>query len=300
MIYKKKAFALSIVLWIVMILFLSIVFIASISKDNLNNTYMLKDKLNSQIILNNYFEALKYYILTSTNNGRLLSNNENILELPNSIIVDGRDYKINKNITISVQDVSSLVSYTKLYTFLDVKKYHELYISLIDTINDWLDIDNIQKLNGAESSYYIKHKFAYIVPNVNLLQSIDELKLIKGVRELGILYGKDYKKEVTYRYTHINFLLIDKKRLASLLHLTLTESTYLIQLRDKNYKQFINIIEKNKYFNDSYMDFSLSYIFRIKIRVKLDSNVQSKLSTVIYTNKQETDKILNIDNYKIY
>jgi len=296
---KRNAFALSIVLWIVAVLLLGIAFIASLSKDSLKISYMLKDKLETQIIAKNYLEALKYYIMISDNDGEKLIVTDKVLLLPNEMFLDGRLYKIG-NISISLEDLSSMIRPNDLSSIIGEVNDRELSFIIRDSINDWLDLDDNVRLNGAESGYYkIKNKFAYKPSNINLFQSIGELKLVRGIDNIDRKIWANIKNKVTYKEGIINLRLIDIRYLASIFHIDIQEAKEWIKLRKRNMSKFISMVEQNKYFNDGYMWFGISKIIRIKISV-IKNKSKTNLYTTFYFDSKDKIKVFYIDEYKIY
>ncbi len=58
--------------------------------------------------------------------------------------------------------------------------------SLLDCLEDWIDSDDLQKLNGAEDQYYMSLERPYHAAN-RPLRTVGELYLVKGWREvLGV------------------------------------------------------------------------------------------------------------------
>jgi len=58
---------------------------------------------------------------------------------------------------------------------------------IVDSIQDWRDLDKLHRLNGAEDDYYLSRPVPYKAKNGNF-ETIDELLLVKGVTP-EILYG---------------------------------------------------------------------------------------------------------------
>jgi general secretion pathway protein K len=63
----------------------------------------------------------------------------------------------------------------------------KLLSTIVDSIQDWRDPDNLHRLNGAEDDYYLSLPTPYRAKNANF-DSIDELLLVKGITP-EILYG---------------------------------------------------------------------------------------------------------------
>jgi len=298
---SRKAFALSIVLWIVAILLLGIAFIASLSKESLKITSMLDDKLYTQIKAKNYLEAIKYHVLTSELNGERFINKKPILSLPSEMKLDGSVYKIG-DVSISLRDLSGLIRPYYLYNTVDTTTYRELSFIIKDSIADWLDTDDNARLNGAEATYYtIQKQLGYRPSNIGMFQSLDELKLVKGVRDIDKkMWNYNLQDKVTYKPGSINLLLVDAIYLKAIFHISLDEAKGLIKLRDLDIKKFISILEQNKYFDDTAMRFfGISNVVNVKIIVQKNRAV-TKLYLTLYFSHKDKQKIFYIDGYKIY
>ncbi|NPA60576.1 MAG: hypothetical protein GXO30_08995 [Epsilonproteobacteria bacterium] len=294
--YKRKGFALSIVLWIVAVLLIGIAFIASLSKESLHVSYMLKDKLATQIIAKNYLEAIKYHVMISDCDGMKLINKNPIFSLPKEINLDGSEYHISNNITISIQDLSSMVRPYDLYSIVDMIKHRELSFTIKDSIRDWLDVDDNVRLNGAESTYYtIQKQLGYRPSNINIFQSLDELKLVKGINDID----ENIIEKTTYKEGIINLMLINARYLKALFHISMDEANKLVSMRHKDSKKFVSIIEQNKYFDDSYMWFGISQVVNIKITV-MQHKAKSQLYATLYFAQNDKNRVFYIEGYRIY
>ncbi len=63
---------------------------------------------------------------------------------------------------------------------------------IVDSILDWKDGDDLHRLNGAESDYYMSLPKPYKARDANF-ETLEELILVRGITP-EILYGKDQKK----------------------------------------------------------------------------------------------------------
>ena len=61
--------------------------------------------------------------------------------------------------------------------------------TVVDSILDWRDHDNLKRLNGAESEFYLKQRKPYRAKNA-YFDSLEELLLVRGVTP-GLFYGAD-------------------------------------------------------------------------------------------------------------
>ena len=66
----------------------------------------------------------------------------------------------------------------------------DLRDSLLDCLEDWIDSDDMQKLNGAEDQYYMSLERPYRAAN-RPLRTLGELYLVKGWREVMELRLED-------------------------------------------------------------------------------------------------------------
>jgi general secretion pathway protein K len=73
---------------------------------------------------------------------------------------------------------------------LDVQE--EEVNTIVDSILDWKDADDLHHLSGAESDYYMSLPNPYKAKNANF-DTLEELLLVKGVTS-EILYGDNEKK----------------------------------------------------------------------------------------------------------
>lgn len=65
---------------------------------------------------------------------------------------------------------------------------------IVDSIMDWKDADDLHRLHGAESDYYMSLPNPYKAKNANF-DTVEELLMVKGVSS-GLLYGSGGKKGI--------------------------------------------------------------------------------------------------------
>jgi general secretion pathway protein K len=75
--------------------------------------------------------------------------------------------------------------------------------AIVDSILDWKDADDLHRLSGAESDYYLSLRNPYKARNADF-ESLEELLLVKGVTP-DIFYGTDSRKGL------IQFLTLHNK-----------------------------------------------------------------------------------------
>ena len=268
---NKKAFAFSITLWIVASLLLASVVILRFAKNEVEVSSGLNSKLQTTLMAESVLESLKFYVPTADYTSISLKN-ELLLNtkypLPSEIIVDGREYNITKNITISLKDTSSMLNILRSSSIavayaLTSKDNEELFPILKDSLADWVDRDNVPNVNGAEQSRYRN----IIVRDSKAIQDIHELKLIKGFDKVNI---ETIKENLYYgRGSTVNLMLINNSRyLAYFLETDESFMKSMLELRKSEPKKFMKNLNTLPGFNDDYMGFYLSKQFIIKIKAQ--------------------------------
>jgi len=301
---SSAGFALSIVLWIVAALLLGIAFIMSTSKENVAITKALDVKLKTRLEAESLVEILKYAMLTSDYDSRSIYIKENLpYNFPKHLILDGREYKFNKDITLTLRDTSSMLSvfhpnFDLIALFATDDR--ELSYSIRDSIWDWIDADNSVRLNGAEEAFYRFNRSANFGPrNYSAVESVDELRLIKGVYDLS---EAEWDALRPYLYsdnqTSLNLALLKREYLQKILKLDDSQGRLLQEYRDSDMKKFYTLVNANKNFNNEVMNFSLSFLIDIHLHVK-KSLAATKLHTLMGF-KSRKIKQISVKKFEVY
>ena len=271
---QRKAFALSIVLWIVAALMLGIAFIMGISKETIHLTRMLQDKTTATIEAQNMLEILKFQIPTANHDARsFILTNKILSELPDKIIPDGRKYHVNHT-TFYLRDTSSLfnvLSPVPLILSELTTDTRELRFTLQNSLSDWMDEDGTVRLNGAEEAYYrIKKNVAFLPRNTPAIQSPDELRIIKGFDTLPIDQWKKLKQQLYYgKKTPRNLTLLTPKQLSVILQIDRRQAEIYTTIRSEDLPLFIRTVSGLKTFYDESMDFRISNHLHIHIETQV-------------------------------
>jgi len=177
----KPAFSLSISLWISAVLIAISVYFISVSKKNIQNSLRLNKKLEVYLKAKSALETVKFYVGTGEFKNYYIKNR--LPNLPDKLFLDSTPLETN-NTTIILQDTSGLINL--MYPNLDIinkllknKKIKNRQI-LVDSLVDWLDKDDLESINGAESLFYISNRYNYTPRNSNFLAFKDEVKNIRG------------------------------------------------------------------------------------------------------------------------
>ncbi len=181
----KKAFALSIVLWISVIFMAISIYFLKVSKTNVQFSNQINDKLNAYLKAKTTLEDLKFYL----GSGHYVYNKvfNNLNNYKNFLRVDNYEYNIS-DVKFKLQDLSGLYhlwgldnSFIKFLSENNIskEKANEAYNSYLD----WIDKDNLMRVNGAEKEYYISKKYNYLPRNANI-PIIYELLDIRGWKNI--------------------------------------------------------------------------------------------------------------------
>jgi len=179
----KKAYALSIILWIVAGMGTITIFLSSIAKERIDISTQIENKLKAQIKAQETLDIIRFYSSTGKFKfNKIINSHLEDLNIPNEIYIDGREMVINDT-NISLMDSGGLYH----LLFLDAdrlgKEIGKDSANIIkDSIYDWVDNDIFMKLNGAEDDYYRQiSNDNYEARDKKAIQDVEELKLIKGV-----------------------------------------------------------------------------------------------------------------------
>ncbi len=286
---NKKAFALSIVLWIVAALLMGVASLTIFSKDSMQLSEGLNNKIQTQLKVEEVLEVLKFYIITADYNNNFLIN-ETILNIPykfpKKIVLDNRWYYVNENIRIRILDTSALIntfgSIQSIANIATNQLQNQLKYRIEDSIKDWKDTDSIVELNGAESSTYeFKKEVNFKIRNNSDIQDPQEFKLIHGIDSLSDLQWK-YLKSKLYngRQLSPSLLFVDKIYLAYLLDISDSYAKTLIDIRKKDINEFINIVSKLNKFVSGDIHLYISKQLKIEIQTTI-VDATTILNTII-------------------
>ena len=279
----KKAFAFSITMWIIASLLFATVVIVRFAKDELGLSKGLNNKLQTMLIAESVLEVLKFYVPTADYTSTSLKNTlliDSKYPLPSEIIIDGREYNITKELSISLRDTSSMFNImyepsVSLAYALTSKNSEDLVLILKDSLKDWTDTDNVTSVNGAEQSSYK----TVAVRDTKAIQDIHELKLIKGFDKIDI---ETIKENCYYgRGGSSNLMLIKNRRY--LAHLLGTDESFMksmLELRESEPLKFQKNLNTLAGYDDEYMGFWLSKQFLIRIKVKKE-RAQTYINAII-------------------
>lgn len=264
----KKAYVLSIILWIVAGMGSITIFLSSIAKERVGISSKIEDKLKAQIKAQETLEIIKFYSSTGKFRfNKIINSHLEDLNIPSEIYIDGREMIINDT-NISIMDSGGLFN----LLFLDGgrlgKELDKNNANIIkDSIYDWVDDDIFMKLNGAEDDYYrVISDDKYEARDKRGIQDIEELKLIKGIDGDKI---SEIKDDFVYAHTHKNNLsVISKERFKYVMDISnIYRDEIFAPREDGDMIGFINAINKLKIPNFMYLyGFYPSKVLRVDIK----------------------------------
>lgn len=271
----KKAFAFSITLWIIASLLFATVVILRFAKDEVKLSSGLNDKLKTQLMAESVLASLKFYVVTADYTSTSLKNHlltTTPYPFPSEMIVDGREYNLSQQISISLKDTSAMlhVMHTPssiVAHVLSSEEASDLGAVLKDALEDWRDEDNVVRVNGAEQNSYQALYKKTAVRNNKAIQDIHELKLIYGFEQV------DFKRIASNFYygraTSINLMLVNNARyLASILGVDKDFMNRMFELRESEPMKFRQNIMRLPNFNDDYFTFRISNQFEVTLKVQ--------------------------------
>lgn len=248
---NSSGYILPIVLFLVIILTGGGVFALHIAKQEIKNTADLFDSAEAQIEAESQLEVIKFYIasgrftLNRIENDSLINNS---LDYPSILYLDNREHNISKSIRIRLQDTAGFLNamYPDAQAISDLLSYTEDFHSsatLIESVADWFDKDDLHRINGAEAEYYTHQKLPYAPRNGQISFSKEELHLIRGLRDLtNEQWNYVSRFMVLSPVSAFNYTTAPPELLAAKLHVSVKELDGLEQLRRKDLDAFLNRI----------------------------------------------------------
>ncbi len=208
---SDKGIALLMVLWVLTLLMVIVVSFSFATRTETYGTLFYKERVEKKFLA----EAGLQRGITEIFHRGFFKNNKTTLEGSEVIKVDGTAYtgqmgsdsytysifdesgKINLNM---LTDTSGIILNNLLVNRGVSKETADI---IVDSVLDWMDADELHRLHGAESDYYMSLLNPYKAKN-GPFDSVEELLMIKGMTPT-ILFGGDNKPGV------LNFLTITSK-----------------------------------------------------------------------------------------
>ncbi|MCI4453953.1 MAG: general secretion pathway protein GspK [Thermodesulfobacterium sp.] len=157
-------------------------------KEYIKTAMAFEDKATAMLKARSAYDTLLYLMLNGNFGARelLLPQVEGLPALT-TIPLNGTEVNLSDDITVEVQDSNGMLSLTtintlalgRLLTYFGAdQKEVDIFI---DSLLDWIDPDDLTRINGAEKDWYSSQGLKY-APRNYPLQYKEEIKLIRGMK----------------------------------------------------------------------------------------------------------------------
>lgn len=206
----ERGIALLMVIWVLVILTVIVLSFSYMSRTETNTTMAFRDGITRKFLAEAGVQKGIMEIIY-----KRINMNAPAEEGKEAWRFDGTPYTVKTDqgsFTVSITDESGKVDINQindansdilrnLLGNLGVAK--EDSDTIVDSMMDWIDADDLHHTNGVESDYYESLPHPYKAKN-DKLDTVEELLLVKGMTP-DILYGKDGKKGL------IDFITVNSK-----------------------------------------------------------------------------------------
>jgi general secretion pathway protein K len=250
----ESGVALLMVLWVITLLMVLVMSFSLLTRTEANSTVFFRDGVQKKF----FAEAALERAIMEIYHRQTYREQTVVLEGNEVVRIDGRTYNGNigtsryvfrlfnesGKINLNTMGARSGVILNNLLVNLGIAK--ETADIIVDSILDWIDTDDLRRLNGVESDYYQSLPNPYKAKN-GRLDTLEELLLIKGMSP-DILFGTKEQKGLIrfltiYNTTmRININAAPKEVLMSLPGITEDAVNRIIEQRESvEFKSFRDI-----------------------------------------------------------
>ncbi len=206
---SEKGIALLMVLWVLTILMVLVFSFSFMARTETYSTLSFRERAEEKFLAEAGIERGIMELFYRN----VYKNQTIILEGREVWKIDGTSYKSQmgeREYSVSITDESGKIDINTITDatsdilrnlFKNLGVPEEEVNTIVDSILDWKDPDDLYHLNGAESDYYMSLPNPYKAKNANF-DTVEELLLVKGMTS-EILYGNGEKKGV------IDFLTVN-------------------------------------------------------------------------------------------
>ena len=253
----KKGFSLVFTLWIVAMMSLITVLFLSYGKKIVKNSRDLETKLEVTIASESFLEFLKFYGATAEirDNKMINFNLKKIFpSFPTTLFIDSRKNSW-KNKIFYLQDTAGLINVTDSEAISNFVEHEnnikDKTVIIRDSIEDWLDKDNVAYLNGAEDDFYRNYK--YNTRDKNYFAHYQELSLVRGIMDSNQSSIKKLLSKIySFKRSSRNLLTMDIDLLVYIYNFSHSNSIQLKKARAESIEAFERLFF---YFSDRKFNF---------------------------------------------
>ena len=208
---SDKGLALLMVLWVLAVLSVLVLSFAYMARTEVYSTISFRDGMEKKFLAEAGIErGIMELFYRSANKNQMSA-----IEGSEIVRIDGRQYDGElgeSKYSFSIADESGKININALTDangiilnslIVNLGLPGETANTIVDSILDWKDADNLRRLNGAEDEYYQSLPVPYKAKN-DKLDTLEELLLVRGVTP-EILFGSGNSRGL------INFLTVYSK-----------------------------------------------------------------------------------------
>jgi type II secretory pathway component PulK len=193
-------------------------------------------------------------------------------------------FSLGPNVTVKIQDLKGLLNVNMMSKELATRVFAKLGLeghpvrTFLDSLRDWIDVDDFKFLNGAEKSYYRSQQLPG--PRNGYLQSLNEVLAVKMGNILPMEVWRLYFTEKPVG--GFNPLTAPNLILAALIQDdSITQE--VIRLRNTNQLTYFKFYQLTFIDGDEYYNFATSNKLRVELLAK-SGNTQVKKQFVVEVN----------------
>lgn len=208
---SQKGIALMMVLWVLTILMVIVLSFSFAARTETHSTLIFKEGIENKFLAEAGLERGIMEIFYRRQN----------LNIEGSDVwaIDNKPYAVQLgegNCTVKIADEAGKVDINATSDVILKNLLMNLGVQgekldiIVDSIMDWKDADDLHRLHGAESDYYMSLPNPYKAKNANF-DTLEELLLVKGITP-EILYGNGERKGIIdYLTVHskMNFISVN-------------------------------------------------------------------------------------------
>jgi general secretion pathway protein K len=275
----------------------------SLSRDMVNTSRQLLDKLQAKLEAGSVMEKVKYIGSTGRFSSWQLENLSGCRDFPLQLNLRGTPINTGNSELRLIDSAGRLGLWPphpdllKKLLLANSMKDSEADI-VTDSLLDWIDADDLKRLNGAEKYYYrTEQSLAYQPRNDSFIQTLGELELIRGFRGKVFDLVKDEVIETASSAFNIN--TADAPLLAAALGIDLESARRLVQLREKkgvvSYPDIMAAGGNGLTLMDEYVTFFPSFTVALDIRTRINEAGDSMHAIVRF--RPNTEKPFTVEKF---
>jgi general secretion pathway protein K len=242
--FSEKGLALLMVLWVLTVLSVIVLSFAFMARTEVNSTISFRDGMEKKFLAEAGIErGIMELFYRSANKNQISA-----IEGSEIVRVDGRQYDGelgDSTYSFSVVDESGKININALTDangiilnnlIVNLGNPGETANTIVDSILDWKDADDLHRLHGAEDTYYQSLPVPYKAKN-DTFDTLEELLLVRGVTP-EILFGSGDRAGIVKFLTvyskggAINLNAAPKEVIAALPNLTSTMADRIVEFRE--------------------------------------------------------------------